>query len=88
MSYLRGGQEVGRVFCPQCGNAALDKVEVVISEDGQEQFGVRKRHILRGTRFSLPKPAVRMLGASRRRSLCRLEQVHKASARSHCEECE
>ena len=46
------------MFCPQCGNAALDKVEVVISGDGQEQFGVRKRHILRGTRFSLPKPAV------------------------------
>ena len=47
------------MFCPQCGNAALDKVEVVVSEGGLEQFGVRKRHILRGTRFSLPKPAVR-----------------------------
>ena len=54
---------MGRIFCPQCGNAALDKVEVVISGDGQEQFGVRKRHILRGTRFSLPKPAVSALGA-------------------------
>ncbi len=47
------------MFCAQCGNAALDKVEVVVSADGVEQFGVRKRHILRGTRFSLPKPAVR-----------------------------
>ncbi len=47
------------MFCPQCGNASLDKVEVVVSEGGLEQFGVRKRHILRGTRFSLPKPAVR-----------------------------
>lgn len=56
------GQDVGRIFCPQCGNAALDKVEVVISGDGQEQFGVRKRHVLRGTRFSLPKPAVSAWG--------------------------
>ncbi|KAK9825380.1 hypothetical protein WJX81_007035 [Elliptochloris bilobata] len=54
---FRVTKEVGRMFCPQCGNAALDKVEVVISDHGQEQFGVRKRHILRGTRFSLPKPA-------------------------------
>lgn len=49
-------KEVGRLFCPRCGNATLDKVKVTISPDGSEQYGVRKKHILRGTRYSLPKP--------------------------------
>ncbi|KAK9798214.1 hypothetical protein WJX73_007232 [Symbiochloris irregularis] len=48
--------EQGRMFCGQCGNAALDKVEVVVGSDGMLQYGVRKRHNLRGTRYSLPKP--------------------------------
>lgn len=51
-------QEMGRLFCPRCGNAALDKVRVVVGPDGAEQYGVRKKHVLRGTRFSLPKPKV------------------------------
>ena len=46
------------MFCPQCGNASLDKVEVVTGPDGAQCFGTRKRHSLRGTRFSLPKPKV------------------------------
>lgn len=58
-----GLQEVGRLFCPRCGNATVEKVEVVIGPDGQEQYGVRRKHILRGTRFSLPKPKVRDSGA-------------------------
>lgn len=49
-------KEVGRLFCPKCGNATLDKVKVTISPDGSEQYGVRKKHILRGTKYSLPKP--------------------------------
>lgn len=49
-------KEVGRLFCPRCGNATLDKVKVTISPDGSEQYGVRKKHILRGTKYSLPKP--------------------------------
>jgi RNA-binding protein NOB1 len=49
-------KEVGRLFCPRCGNAALDKVRVVVGPDGAEQYGVRKKHILRGTKFSIPKP--------------------------------
>ncbi|KAK9915522.1 hypothetical protein WJX75_000206 [Coccomyxa subellipsoidea] len=48
--------EVGRLFCGKCGNAALQKVEVVVGPLGTEQYGVRKKHILRGTRFPLPKP--------------------------------
>ena len=51
-------QEPGRLFCPHCGNATLDKVELTIGPDGSEQYGVRKRFNLRGTRFSLPKPKV------------------------------
>lgn len=34
----------------------MDKVELTIGPDGQEQYGVRKKHNLRGTRYSLPKP--------------------------------
>lgn len=49
-------KEVGRLFCPRCGNATLDKVKVTISPDGAEQYGIRKKHILRGTKYSLPKP--------------------------------
>lgn len=44
------------MFCPTCGNAALEKVEMVIGENGAEQYGVRKTHIIRGTKYSLPKP--------------------------------
>lgn len=51
-------QEAGRLFCSRCGNAALQKVEVVIGTDGTEQYGVRKKHIIRGTKFPLPKPHV------------------------------
>lgn len=54
-----GLQEMERMFCPACGNAALEKVEVVVGKDGAEVYGVRKRHIIRGTRFSLPKPKAR-----------------------------
>ncbi|KAL4438664.1 hypothetical protein ABPG77_006268 [Micractinium sp. CCAP 211/92] len=49
-------KEMGRLFCPRCGNATLDKVQLVVGPDGTEQYGVRRKHILRGTRFSLPKP--------------------------------
>ena len=47
-----------RLFCPQCGNAALEKVEMAVGEGGAEQYGVRRKHVIRGTRFSLPKPKV------------------------------
>jgi RNA-binding protein NOB1 len=49
-------RDPGRVFCPKCGNAALDKVEVIVGADGAETVGVRRQHCLRGTRYSLPKP--------------------------------
>ena len=49
-------KEIGRVFCPQCGNSTLEKVMVTVGPDGTEQYGVRKKHILRGTKFPLPKP--------------------------------
>ncbi|GFH08649.1 uncharacterized protein HaLaN_03641 [Haematococcus lacustris] len=49
-------KEAGRLFCPRCGNMALERVEVVVGAGGAEFFGVRKNYTLRGTRFSLPKP--------------------------------
>ncbi|GIL95465.1 hypothetical protein Vretimale_1490, partial [Volvox reticuliferus] len=49
-------KEVGRLFCPRCGNMTMDKVEVSVGPNGAEFFGVTKKFILRGTRFSLPKP--------------------------------
>eukprot|EP00775_Hariotina_reticulata_P013406 gene13406-13534_t len=49
-------REAGRLFCPKCGNLSLDRVEVVVGPNGAEYYGARKRHILRGTKFSLPKP--------------------------------
>jgi len=49
-------KEMGRVFCPKCGNATLDRVKITTGADGAELVGVRRKHILRGTKFSLPKP--------------------------------
>eukprot|EP00892_Ulva_mutabilis_P007260 jgi/Ulvmu1/4906/UM020_0192.1 len=45
-----------KMFCPACGHATLSRVTVTIGPDGAEHYGVRKRHTLKGTRFSLPKP--------------------------------
>ena len=49
----------------------------MIGTDGTEQFGVRKKHIIRGTKFPLPKPHVRptldipcLLCTQQRPSLC------------------
>lgn len=42
---------------PPLLSLACDQVSV--GPDGAEFFGVRKKHILRGTKYSLPKPKVR-----------------------------
>ena len=49
-------RDVGRHFCERCGNAALQRVTLTVGADGAECVGVRKRHNLRGTRYSLPAP--------------------------------
>jgi RNA-binding protein NOB1 len=49
-------KEMERVFCPRCGNLTLERVEVSVGADGAEFYGVKKRHVLRGTKYSLPKP--------------------------------
>ncbi|KAK9832410.1 hypothetical protein WJX74_009056 [Apatococcus lobatus] len=49
-------KEGSGIFCPRCGNAALQKVEVTVGSNGEEICGVQKKHVLRGTRYSLPKP--------------------------------
>ena len=78
---LTPSQEVGRLFCPRCGNATVEKVEVLTGPDGQEQYGVRRKHVLRGTRFSLPKPKVRRDRRWKRRRVspvCDLTPVSQA----------
>ncbi len=52
-------RQAGRLFCPRCGNMTMERVEVTVAADGAELFGVRRRHVLRGTRYSLPKPKAR-----------------------------
>ena len=69
-------QEAGRLFCSKCGNAALQKVEVIIGTDGTEQYGVRKKHIIRGTKFPLPKPHVRPTPGTHR-LLCTCQHLSK-----------
>jgi len=49
-------REAGRLFCPACGHAALDKVEVLAGPGGAAVYGVRKKHTLRGTIFPIPLP--------------------------------
>ena len=49
-------RDVGRHFCGRCGNAALQRVTLTVDAAGAECVGVRKRHNLRGTRYSLPAP--------------------------------
>lgn len=50
-------QEIGRIFCPKCGNGGtLRKVSVTVGENGVVLAARRQRVILRGTKFSLPLP--------------------------------
>ncbi|CAN0841329.1 RNA-binding NOB1-like protein [Linum grandiflorum] len=49
--------EMGRLFCPKCGNAGtLRKVAVTVGENGVILSAGRPRISLRGTKFSLPMP--------------------------------
>mmetsp|Transcript_12450 Transcript_12450/g.45394 ORF Transcript_12450/g.45394 Transcript_12450/m.45394 type:complete len:528 (-) Transcript_12450:2617-4200(-) len=45
-----------RMFCERCGKAAIFRARISYGPDGRIQYGERKRHNLRGTRFSLPAP--------------------------------
>ncbi|EPS69113.1 hypothetical protein M569_05652, partial [Genlisea aurea] len=49
--------EVGRIFCPSCGNGGtLRKVAVTVGENGVVLASRRPRISMRGTKFSLPLP--------------------------------
>ncbi|KAL2902398.1 RNA-binding protein NOB1 [Bienertia sinuspersici] len=49
--------EVGRIFCPKCGNGGtLRKVAVTVGENGVVLQARRHRISLRGTKYSLPLP--------------------------------
>lgn len=39
----------------------LFAMQLVVGPDGSEQYGIKRKHVLRGTRFSLPKPRVRAM---------------------------
>jgi RNA-binding protein NOB1 len=46
-----------KAFCSRCGNGGtMKKVTMQVDSNGVMQFGVRKRHNIRGTRYSLPMP--------------------------------
>ncbi|GAX82336.1 hypothetical protein CEUSTIGMA_g9765.t1 [Chlamydomonas eustigma] len=47
---------IAKMFCPKCGNMTMERVEINVGADGAEFLGVRRKHCLKGTRFSLPKP--------------------------------
>lgn len=50
-------QEIGRIFCPKCGNGGtMRKVSVTVGENGVTVAARRQRNFLRGTKFSLPMP--------------------------------
>ncbi|TVU33672.1 hypothetical protein EJB05_25504 [Eragrostis curvula] len=50
-------QEVGKIFCPKCGNGGtLRKVSVTVGENGITMASRRPRITLRGTKFSLAMP--------------------------------
>lgn len=49
-------RNLSRMFCPKCGNQTLQKVEHTVTRDGVEQFGVRKKFVLRGSKYTLPAP--------------------------------
>ncbi|CAM8990501.1 unnamed protein product [Rhodiola kirilowii] len=49
--------EVGRIFCPKCGNGGtLRKVAVTVGENGVVLADRKLRISIRGTKFSLPMP--------------------------------
>ncbi|KAF8380265.1 hypothetical protein HHK36_027749 [Tetracentron sinense] len=49
--------EIGRIFCPKCGNGGtLRKVAVTVGENGIVLAARKPRITLRGTKFSLPLP--------------------------------
>ncbi|KAL8543720.1 hypothetical protein ACS0TY_004326 [Phlomoides rotata] len=49
--------EIGRIFCPTCGNGGtLRKVAVTVSDNGIVLAARRPRISLRGTKYSLPLP--------------------------------
>lgn len=49
-------RQMERHFCEKCGNATMQRVTLTVDGEGVEHVGVRRRHRLRGTRYSLPAP--------------------------------
>jgi hypothetical protein len=43
-------KSTSKLFCPACGHPTLSRVSVTVGANGKEEYGVRKKHVLRGTR--------------------------------------
>ncbi|KAL9255835.1 RNA-binding NOB1-like protein [Drosera capensis] len=70
--------EIGRIFCPKCGNGGtLRKVAVTVGENGMVLAARRPRVSLRGTRFSLPLPQGGRDGVSKNPILREDQLPHK-----------
>ena len=54
-----------RMYCERSGNAALFSARISYGPEGRVQYGERKRHNIRGTRFSLPAPKGGREGSAR-----------------------
>jgi Nin one binding (NOB1) Zn-ribbon like len=56
--------DTSKLFCPSCGHASLARVSVTVGPAGVEQYGIRKKHVLRGTRCIQLSSAVSIISAS------------------------
>ena len=63
-------QATGKVFCPACGHATLSRVSVSVGPDGVEQYGVRRKHVLRGTRYGCVSRCLAHCCCAMQRILC------------------
>lgn len=67
-----------KAFCARCGNGGtMKKVTMQVDVNGVMQFGVRKRHNIRGTRYSLPQPKG---GREAKNPILREDQLIKTGA--------
>jgi RNA-binding protein NOB1 len=50
--------KVDKLFCPRCGNAALQRLGVTLGHDGRPRYHykARRQFNVRGTQFALPAP--------------------------------
>ena len=62
-------QDTSKLFCPACGHATLSRVEVTVGPDGANVYGIRKKHVLKGTRYATVLTFLRHVSSSTRTAL-------------------